>query len=411
VPWGRARAVAPRGELRRGAAVRRCIESTGNLGTARDGGGIPKVKRSISSASGELEADQHWRRRHRLHWFDSLRGRIDSPSFASEDQGCRMASIEVSAVAEVRERLRLDLVDALQVSGFKPPPDALIPGQCHAALIAWTRLQHRSVPRASRRVSESSELRERTLDGSIRTAITAIREECERGDDLTHRLTRRFYKAGYNDFLFNHFGIHHIHLGAAGVGMDATGQHPMAGGGRDLLFALFGSSEVCFLEVADHDVFESWDLTKCLARIALRNCPELLRHRMVQGWSVPEHSFETAFSLAKAGFTTMFEIDGAVFAGGTVMDGKVNDGKRAACTSTDVVASANRALSMIGDVVEFVAREADALAGAAESRRGTKPTAFSLEVVSLGPGVVVREVASGLEFFHDGRACRLLENT
>jgi hypothetical protein len=47
---------------------------------------------------------------------------------------------------------------------------------------------------------------------------------------MTHRLTRHFYKDGFNDFLFNHFGIHPMHLGAPGAALDSTGHHAMAGG-------------------------------------------------------------------------------------------------------------------------------------------------------------------------------------
>ena len=65
-----------------------------------------------------------------------------------------------------------------------------------------------------------------------------------------------------------------------------------------------------------------------------------------------------------------FEIDGAFFAGGTVLDGKVTDGKRAACTSTEVIGATNRALNLITEVVHFVARETEMLAQAAESRTG-----------------------------------------
>ena len=79
----------------------------------------------------------------------------------------------------------------------------------------------------------SRELQARTLDSAIQHSVAAIRSEFEQGADVTHRLTRQFYKAGFNDFLFNTFGIHHIHLGQPGVALDKTKQHIMSGGVHD----------------------------------------------------------------------------------------------------------------------------------------------------------------------------------
>jgi hypothetical protein len=182
----------------------------------------------------------------------------------------------------------------------------------------------------------------------------------------------------------------------------------MAGSGAAILFALFGPSDVCFLDVLDHDVFDSPALTRSLVQIGLRNCPALLRPYMVSV-DGSDLSFETAFRMAKAGFTTLFEVDGAFFSRGTVMDGKVSNGKRAACTSTEVIQGVNRALNMIADVVQFVAREAEMLSNSAEARTGVRPQEFKLEVVAVGPIVVLREQTTNLGFFHDGKKCGLLE--
>jgi len=239
--------------------------------------------------------------------------------------------------------------------------------------------------------------------------LDGIRAEFERGDDLTHRLSRQFYKAGFNDFLFNSFGIQHIHLGATGAGIDSTNQHVMSGGADALLFVMIKTGEVYFLDVLDHHVFDSPEMSKSLVQIVLRNWPDLLKPCELPGVVRVDMTFEDAFRKQKAGFTTAFEVDGKFFIrDGQVLDGKVNDGKRASCTSMVVVAETNRILNGISRLVEFVEREASTLSELAESRIGTRPTEFKLMVVRAGDVVVVREQNAAIEFFHDGKNCGLL---
>jgi hypothetical protein len=319
-----------------------------------------------------------------------------------------MQTIKVSTIEEVLEHLRRQIVAALRAGGFQPPPEADIPGKCEQAVRAWVRLQHRGVPRGSRVVRESHEIRQRGLEPPTQSALAAIRSEFEQGDDLTHRLTRQFYKAEFNDFLFNTFGIQHIHLGTPRAGQDTTKKHSMSGGGRALLFVLIGPRDGYFIDVVDHDVFNDPKMAKSLVQIVLRNWPDLLKPYMNPGVVSSDMSFEDAFRFAKAGFTTPFEVDGVVLVGGTVLDGKVTHDKRASCTSIEVVVATNRILNGVVRVVDFVTREVYALAEVAESRMGARPSEFNLEVVRAGNILVVREQNTGMEVFDDGHDCGLL---
>lgn len=315
-----------------------------------------------------------------------------------------MSEIKVSTAGEVLERFRVDVVADLKRRGFKVPSEAEVSGNYHAAFVAWQRLQHRGVSTARRTVTESPELLRRELEPWIRDALRAIRAEFERGDDLTHRLSRLFYKSGFNDFLFNNFGMHHLHLGAPGAGVDTTKMHPMSGGAPELLFALITPTEAYFLDVQDHNVFERADLTKSLALVALRNRPKLFEQYIPPGVVGVDQTFEDAFLLAKAGVATVYELDGKfLMTGGTVLDGHSANGKRAPCTSIAVVTAADRVLTRIKDLVEYVRSNTNEVANVAESLGKPRPSVLQLEVVEAGSTVHLRETHTGLYFVNTGR--------
>lgn len=313
-----------------------------------------------------------------------------------------MPSINVSATKEVLERLRLDLVSSLESSGISVPADAKRPGNCFAAVVAWQRLEHRRLAVVPRRVGESPELRARQLDPAIECAVKAIRSEFERGVDLTQRLTRQFYRAGFNDFLFNNFGIHHLHLGPRGAARDQTRKHPMSGGMSALLFTIVSATDAYFLDVLDHQVFGSVEMAKSLARIALRNRRELLKPYIAAGVVTAEQTFEDAFHLAASGCTTVYELDGTfLLTGGTVLDGCVVDGIRRACTSTGVIDAANRTINLVVDLVEYVQANAESLARLVESDTRVRLNVIDLTVIRAGSVVVLRDESTGVEFLGD----------
>jgi len=311
-------------------------------------------------------------------------------------------TLTVSSVDQVLDRLRLDVVAQLRAVPVRIPPDALVPGGCSAALTAWFRLRHRSVPPARRTVTYSAELRARALPDDVRAALVAIEAECVAGVDLTHRLTRQFYKSDFNDFLFNHFRIHHLHLGPVGVASDATRCHSMCGGRSELLFALFDRTAIYLLDVLDHEVFESAERSKHLLRIAVRNWPELLP---CAGSSVVavDLDFDTAYQLAKAGFTTIFDVDGFfLLPGGNVFDGAVRNGKRAPCTTTEVVDAANSILNRVVTFVKGAASVRDELAREIAARCGAHHEHLELQIVGVDRAVTAKELRSGVLIRHDG---------
>lgn len=85
-----------------------------------------------------------------------------------------MLTPTVSTIQEVYEQFRQDLVASLRAAGFKPPPEAELPGNCRAAAIAWVRLQDRSIPPAPREVHLSQELSTRQLSPAQRRALEQV---------------------------------------------------------------------------------------------------------------------------------------------------------------------------------------------------------------------------------------------
>jgi hypothetical protein len=250
----------------------------------------------------------------------------------------------------------------------------------------------------------SSELRTRQLEPSLRDELDEVRAEFERGDDLTQRLTRQFYKSTFNDFLFNNFGIHHLHFGPRDAVRDRTGTHRMSRGGNALLFALVTQTEAYFLDVLDHDTFGSAEGTKALARIALRDRRDLLsRYIMLEGFTATR-TFESAFDMAKSGFCTAYQLDGVSFStGGTVMDGSVGRGQRGPSTSIDVIGVANRTMNLLVNLLDWVRTNVSELGRWVEQDTGVAPSEFKLIVVHAGTSVVLREMNSGVTFNSDGR--------
>lgn len=324
-----------------------------------------------------------------------------------------MTTVGVSTVKEVLENLRQEIVATLQSRKIRPPQDALVAGGAEAAVAAWVRHQKRSVAAVPRRVHEAPELLARPLDAGTRDALATIKTEFQRGDDMTQRLTRHFYKAGFNDFLFNTFGVHHLHLGEPGQATDSTKQHAMAGGADDLLFVIVRDKDAYFLDVLDHDTFDDAGMTKSLVQIAQKNWPKLLEQYVLRVEST-DLSFDNAFQMAKKGFTVPFEVDGVVFAAGNVLDGKVRKLKgpngedagyeRSACTSADVIATTHHMLNAVVGLVKSLAGDAEALADQVEKRTGERPLDFRLEVVALGNLVILRDKATRVEFASDGRS-------
>ena len=313
--------------------------------------------------------------------------------------------VSVSTPETVLEQFRADLVAQLEAD-FVVPPEAKSRGNCHAAVVAWQRLRHRAVPAIPRRVLASPEVLARDLGPHLRAGLAEVQAEIERGDDMAPRLTRKFYKTGFNDFLFNNFAIQHMHLGPRGADLDKTKRHRMAGGGKLVVFALVSPSEAYLLDVLSHDAFDDVKMAKELIRIALRDRRNLLARYIMPADCEATMPFESAFTLAKGGFGTAFKLDGVSFmTGSTVMDGRVEDGKRDACTSIWVVDAANRIVGLVRKAVDLLQKEAEHLAENVAVFAGSRPTSFTPVVVYASTGEVeLLDEATGVTFGSDGRS-------
>jgi hypothetical protein len=146
--------------------------------------------------------------------------------------------VKITTVDDVLERFRTAIVAQLRGGKFEVPDSADVPGGCYEALSAYVRLRHRAIGSTPRTVLKSGELQQRNLGSDMQASLAAIEVAFQRGNDLTQRLTRQFYKAGFNDFLFNAFGVQHMHLGELGAGRDRTKQHLMCAGTSALLFLM-----------------------------------------------------------------------------------------------------------------------------------------------------------------------------
>jgi hypothetical protein len=316
--------------------------------------------------------------------------------------------IQVTPVDDILEQLRADLVKALQAGGFAVPPDARVAGNHFQAVAAWQRVFHRRVSVRPRKVQYSPELIARALSGELQQQLQVIRAELERGSDLTHRLTRQFYRTRFNDFLFNNFGIQHFHLGPPGTAKDTTGRHFMAGGGPEVVFAVVADAEAYLIDVADHCVFESAAGTKRLLQIVLRSRPDFLESRILFDVVGADLEFEDAFRLAKGSFATCFELDGTVLlTGGTVMDGKFIDGRRAPSTSVQVIRMTDYVLNSIVWLTEHITSHSSEFAERIEALTGHQPTELDLEVVGFGSTTILKERLTNFEFVSDGADVRL----
>jgi hypothetical protein len=179
----------------------------------------------------------------------------------------------------------------------------------------------------------------------------------------------------------------------------------MAEGTSALLFVIVTPTEAYFLDVLDHQAFEDAGMAKSLARIALRNRPDLLRGYIAKDVLSADYTFEDAFRTAKAGLGTAYELDGTfLLTGGTVLDGRVVAGTRLPCTNTGVIAAANHVLNLIVALLEYVQANATSLAELVASNTQVRPTGFNLSVASAGPVAVLRDDDTGVEFISDGNS-------
>jgi hypothetical protein len=243
--------------------------------------------------------------------------------------------IDLTSWSEILDRLRADICTGLQSAKFSVPDE--IRTDTTKAAIAYFRVLHRSLPVRPRTVVWSNELRRRSLPPHVASAVDDIEAEATSGKDLNRRLTRKFFKSGFNDHLLNDLNLHHFHLGPAGVGN--KGQ---VGSTSELLFCFVSEETLYFVDVLDHEAIERADFL----RIIEENWPKLLGRSVLPGLRGSSRGCPTPEERAvarKAGLTVISSYGGRAMlppGGGIATDG----------TSTAVV---DRALFFLKDVRHF----------------------------------------------------------
>ncbi len=264
------------------------------------------------------------------------------------------------------------------------------------ALVAYLRVPHRSVRARPRTVHRSRELLARQLAPNVLAALQAVITELERGEDVNQRFTRKHFKADFNDRLYNDLGVHHLHLGPRDAALDKTGRHLMAGGGSDLLCAVFRTDDVYLIDVVDHEGFDQQDF----AKVIYDNWKHLLGPAMT-GWRIGEKdalSGAVRAQARKAGLSTAVAINGEAFMPGHYM----SDG-----TSAAIVTFADTVLNQHRDMHVWLEEHTDeVITGIAEST-GSELGELCLKVWNVdalvdGRIALVEESTGGV-FFLEGQ--------
>lgn len=203
-------------------------------------------------------------------------------------------SLTLPTLDAFKEDLRRQFRDDLRAAGYKIG-DSLT---ARETAIRFHTIRLRWIKPLPRRVCWSKELLERTLPRDIDLALTTVENESIVGMDLNPRTSRKQRNAMFDDPLFYDWGVGHLHLGAPGG--DKRG---FAGGTSDLLFVKVTDETVYFLDVKDHEIFN----TRCdegFMEILHGNWPELIERYRMGG----VRSLETKYTpeervLIRKGFT------------------------------------------------------------------------------------------------------------
>lgn len=301
----------------------------------------------------------------------------------------------VTSRIEIEEDLRDRLVARLDHLRIAVPPKART--DVWEALVAYLRIPHRSVPARSRTVHRSRELlaRQLILAPNVHVALQAVITELERGDDVNRRFTRYHFKAAFNDRLYNDLGVHHLHLGARDAVLDKSKLHLMAGGGKDLLCAVFRRDDVYLIDVVDHVGFDEYDFPKVL----YDNWKHLLGSAMT-GWTIDDADALSAVERAqarKAGLSTAVAINGEAFMPGHYMcDG----------TSAAIVTFANTVLNRHSDMHDWLEARAGEIMDGIAAATGSRLSELRLKVWNVNAlvegRVAVVEESSGCVISQEG---------
>ena len=148
----------------------------------------------------------------------------------------------VHVKSDFSEDLRQHCIEELRRVDVALPKATDVESLC----CAYFNVQRRLVPKQPRRVFQSRPLTARVLPTDQRAALDVIAVACERGDDLTPRLSQRILKAVYDDRNLNDFGFHHLHLGARAEGAR------FVQGEKFVLHVLVREDAIYFIDVLGH---------------------------------------------------------------------------------------------------------------------------------------------------------------
>lgn len=300
------------------------------------------------------------------------------------------------ALHAIMEDLRGHLVAWLVSRGFDVPPRDQ--ASVSNALDACLRVLHRSISPRPRHVHRSNVLKARQLVGELQERISRVESEITRGEDLNHRLTRRYFNAGFDDRLLNDLGVSHFHLGAAGQGTDTTGQRAMSGAGADLLWVIIKPLDAYLIDVFDHSAFEDYDFVK----VIYENWKHLLGEPLPGVSDVePKLSPKERAGIRRAGFTTLVEHNGEVFHPG----GYVSSG-----LSMAVRRASDDRLNDLVELHRWLRANVEAVRAKLLETTGTPATDLTFRVGNVDALVSGRvnllEQATGGLFYLDGQTVR-----
>jgi hypothetical protein len=271
--------------------------------------------------------------------------------------------VTVTPLDAVLDRLRDDVIGNVAAQGFSVPTAART--SAFEALLLAFRIETRSILPRRRDVVRSKELAARTLPTEAAAAVSVIQRESETGIDLNPRLSRQYFRGGFNDALLNDLNIQHFHLGDRG-----SGPNGMVGGSSELLFVIVTDDTLFFVDLLDHSAFSSEDFLERMAT----NWPNLLRvAHGLKGSGESSLTPQERASLRAAGVTVFVERDGMVLpppGGGTTTSG----------TSVKAVDRAMNVLRRVRDLHARLVAAADEVASSLNSAAGRALSHLDIDV-------------------------------
>lgn len=236
------------------------------------------------------------------------------------------------------------------------------------------------------------------MSAPLEAALLMVAAELRDGDDVNHRLTRRHFKAGFNDVLRNDLGVQHLHVGPRDQGLDTTRRHRMCGAMDELLWVVIRDDDAYLVELLGHHAFNTFDF----ANVIYGNWKHLLGEPL-DGWTVDDSdafNAETRARFRSIGLFTVVSFEGKAFMpGGFMKDG----------TSGDVIRAAHATLNGITDMYRWIEEHPERVLKQVQRKAPTSTElrlkAGDLESLLQGQVSLV-EQNSGVTFYADGEGVR-----